>query len=157
MEPFSFYLSLESATLDEIFRARAVIDTALAADATRRADAEQLRRLTQMAELGPGLAGDPIGFRVMDAEFHDLIAEAAQNAFLRRMSQSLYELAIDLRREASRTEGVLAQSARDHQAIAAAIAGGDADSAGIAMASHVEHIRQTTFGAVAARDAALGA
>lgn len=152
MEPFSFYLSLENSTLDEIFRARSVIDTALAEDAARKAGVEQVGRLAQMAGLGPGLVGDPIGFRVMDAEFHDLIAEAAQNAFLRRMSQSLYELAIDLRRKASETDGVLDQSARDHQAIAGAIAAGDPRMAGAAMAAHVEHIRLTTFAAAAAAE-----
>jgi GntR family transcriptional regulator, transcriptional repressor for pyruvate dehydrogenase complex len=147
MEPFSFYLSLESSNLEEIFRARQVIDTALAEEAARRADQAQIRRLGHMAEQGPALASDPIGFRVMDAEFHDLIAEAARNAFLRRMSQSLYELAIELRRRASETAGVLEQSARDHQAIAAAIAATDGPAAAAAMAAHVEHIRQTTLAA----------
>ena len=147
MEPFSFYLTLQSSGLDEIFRARSVIDTALAHDAAGRADGDQIRRLRQMAELGPSLAGDAIGFRVMDAEFHDLIAEAAGNAFLRRMSQSLYELAIDLRRRASEAPGVLDQSAQDHHAIAAAIVASDGAAAAAAMAAHVEHIRRTTHAA----------
>ena len=148
MEPFSFYLSMKGSTLDEMFRARLVIDVGLAEDAARVAGAKQIDRLRRMASIGPGLAQDPIGFRVMDAEFHDLIAQAAGNAFLRRMSQSLYELAIDLRRKASETEGVLDQSARDHEAIAGAIAAGDVAAAGTAMKDHVDHIRRTTLAAM---------
>ena len=147
MEPFSFYLSMEASTLEEMFRARLVIDVGLAEDAARGASAAQIARLEQMASVGPGLALDAIGFRVMDAEFHDLIARAAGNAFLRRMSQSLYELAIDLRRKASQTEGVLDQSAKDHRAIAEAIAAGDVAAAGAAMKGHVGHIWHTTLAA----------
>ena len=154
MEPFSFYLDLHETSLGQMFRARAVIDAALAEDAARNASEPQRRKLLQMAETGFPLASDPIGFRVMDAEFHDLVAEAADNAYLRRMSQSLYVLAIDMRRRASETPGVLEQSAADHAAIVRAIDAGDPAAAGAAMAAHVEHIRQTTLAAAdALRDA----
>jgi GntR family transcriptional repressor for pyruvate dehydrogenase complex len=94
--------------------------------------------------MGHSLLSDPVGFRVADAEFHELISEAARNDFLRRVSQSLYGLAIDQRRRASIMPGVLHQSAADHRAIMEAIVAGDGEAASAAMGRHVEHIRITT-------------
>jgi DNA-binding FadR family transcriptional regulator len=45
--------------------------------------------------------------------------------------------------------GVMAQSARDHQAIADTIMAGDANAAQQAMLAHVDHIRVTTLQAAA--------
>jgi GntR family transcriptional repressor for pyruvate dehydrogenase complex len=151
LSPLSFYIQLRDYSLVDLFRARSHIDSGLAADAARNASAEQAARLREMARLGAGLTGDPVGFRVLDAQFHALIGEAADNAFLLVMSQSLYALAVDLRRRASAMPGVLTQSAADHLAIADAIASGDAVAAAQAMAAHVDHIRATT--ALAAAEA----
>jgi GntR family transcriptional repressor for pyruvate dehydrogenase complex len=144
MEPLTFYLQLRDYSLDELFRARSLIDSGITADAARLASAAQRARLLEMAAMGDGLTGDPVAFRVLDAQFHALISEASGNAFLNSVSQSLYSLAIDLRRRASEMPGVLVQSAADHHAIARAIADGDAEAAHRAMADHVEHIRVTT-------------
>ena len=147
MEPLDFYLRLRDHSTEELFHARALIDRGLAEDAARHADATQRARLSEMARLGHELARDPTGFRVMDAEFHGLIGEAAGNGFLSAVSQAFYSLGIDLRRRASAMPGVLARSARDHDAIAQAIAAGDAAASGRAMEAHVGHIRATTLAA----------
>jgi GntR family transcriptional regulator, transcriptional repressor for pyruvate dehydrogenase complex len=144
MSPLSFYLQLRDYSMEELFRARSLIDGGLAADAARNGDASQKERLAEMARMGHELAVDPVGFRVMDAQFHDLISAMAGNGFLHSVAQSLYSLAMELRRQASRMPGVTAQSARDHQAIAEAILAGDATAAREAMLAHVEHIRVTT-------------
>ena len=149
MEPLSFYLQLRDYSLDELFRARTLIDSGIAADAARNATPGQRARLGEMARHGLDLVDDPVGFRVLDAQFHGLISEASGNGFLLSVSQALYSLAIDLRRRASEMPGVLTQSAADHVAIAQAIAAGDAEAAGRAMSDHVGHIRATT--ALAAR------
>ena len=149
MEPLSFFLELNDHSLDELFEARRHIDGGLAEQAAVHATTEQVDALTRMVPKGYELTGDPVGFRVMDAEFHALVSEAGCNGFLNRVSQALYRLALDRRRAASAIPGVLEQSARDHDAIVSAIAGRDAEAAGKAMRQHVDHIRETTF-AVAA-------
>jgi GntR family transcriptional regulator, transcriptional repressor for pyruvate dehydrogenase complex len=149
MSPLSFYMQLRDYSTEELFRARGLIDGGLTADAARNGDADQKRRLLDMAELGHDLAADPVGFRVMDAQFHDLISAMAGNGFLQSVSRSLYSLAIELRRQASQMPGVTAQSARDHQAIADAIMAEDANVAQQAMLAHVDHIRVTTLQAAA--------
>lgn len=148
MAPLSFVLSLQDYSLESLFRAREVIDCGIAADAARYATEDQVALLQALAEEGYKLVEDPVAFRVMDAEFHELIGQAAQNDFLDRVSRSLYGLAIEQRRKASGMDGVLSQSARDHDAIVRAISAHDPEGARAAMDQHVRHIRDTTLRAM---------
>jgi len=145
MAPLSFALSLQDYNIESLFRARLVIDTGIAAEAARRATAAQITTLQELVEAGYKLVDDPIGFRVMDAEFHGLIATAADNDFLEKVYSSLYSLAIEQRRKASAKPGVLQRSADDHAEIVAAIAAKDPDAASVAMGRHVENIRKSTL------------
>lgn len=145
MAPLSFALSLQDYNIDSLFRAREVIDTGIAADAARNATAEQVTTLKELVEAGYKLVDDPIGFRVMDAEFHALVATAANNDFLEKVCSSLYSLAIEQRRKASGKPGVLQRSAADHAEIVAAIEAKDPNAASAAMGRHVENIRKSTL------------
>lgn len=145
MAPLSFVLSLKDYSLEGLFRAREVIDCGIAADAALNASAAQISLLRDLVAAGHKLVEDPVGFRVMDVEFHELIGVAAGNDFLDRVSRSLYSLAIDQRRRASGRPGVLAQSAADHERIVVAIAAGDPEAASAAMGAHVANIRHTTL------------
>ena len=160
MAPLSFVLSLREYPLESLFGARSVIDAGVAADAARNASEAQRERLGQLVDIGFRLVDDPVGFRVMDAEFHTLVSESADNAFLDRVSRSLYGLAMETRRRVSAQPGVLKRSVEDHAAIARAIEARDADAAAAAMSAHVEHIRHTTMAFVASegegRDALSG-
>jgi GntR family transcriptional repressor for pyruvate dehydrogenase complex len=145
MAPLSLALSLQDYNIGSLFRARQVIDTGIAADAARNATPAHIARFREMADAGFKLVHDPIGFRVMDAEFHALIAAAADNDFLEKVCNSLYNLAIEQRRKASVKPGVLQRSARDHAEIVDAIIAKDPDAAGAAMGRHVENIRKSTL------------
>lgn len=154
MEPISFYLGLEQHNLEETFNARALIDGELAALAAQNCSDEQRQRLADLVPLGNELVSNPVRFRVMDAEFHGLISDAGGNGFLNRVSQALYNLAIDERRLASKQGGVLIQSARDHTEIVAAIQARDSEAARTAMQKHVRNIQRTTM--IAAKELRLG-
>jgi GntR family transcriptional repressor for pyruvate dehydrogenase complex len=145
MAPLSYALSLQDYSLESLFRAREVIDPGVAADAARNAVDAQIALLREMVDAGYKLVDDPIGFRVMDVEFHELIGAASRSDFLDRVSRSLYSLAIDQRRKASAQPGVLRRSAADHAAITEAVARHDPQAAAAAMALHVANIRETTF------------
>jgi GntR family transcriptional regulator, transcriptional repressor for pyruvate dehydrogenase complex len=145
MAPLSFALSLQDYSIDSLFRARTVIDTGIAADAALNATAEQIAQLRELVDAGYKLVEDPVGFRVMDAQFHGLISAAADNAFLEKVASSLYGLAIEQRRQASGKPGVLKRSAADHAEIVKAIEARDPTGASAAMAAHVENIRKSTL------------
>jgi GntR family transcriptional regulator, transcriptional repressor for pyruvate dehydrogenase complex len=148
MAPLSFVLSLQDYDIESLFRARMVIDTGVAADAARNATIEQVRLLQDLVDAGFKLVKDPVGFRVMDAEFHGLIGSAAKNDFLEKVSNSLYGLAIEQRRKATTKADVLKRSAADHELIVKAIASHDPDLASAAMAAHVENIRKSTMAVI---------
>ncbi|MDQ0467059.1 FadR/GntR family transcriptional regulator [Labrys wisconsinensis] len=149
--PLSFAVSLDKYTSETLFRARAVIDPALAADAAARATEADMAKLEQFVAVGYATVKDPIAFRVMDLEFHGTINLIADNPFLMQVARALYELGIDVRRMASETAGVLDRSARDHDAIARAIRARDPAAAAQAMRDHVAHIERTTFEAMKRR------
>ncbi|MDQ6433867.1 FadR/GntR family transcriptional regulator [Mesorhizobium sp. LHD-90] len=152
MAPLSFVLSLQDYSLDSLFTARTVIDGGLAAEAARSATPAQLERFAELVEVAYRTVADPVAFRLADVEFHELVGTASDNAFLDRVSRSLYSLAIDQRRKASETPGVLDQSAKDHDAIVRAIGARDPEAAEAAMVAHVEHIRKTTLDVLAGAD-----
>jgi GntR family transcriptional regulator, transcriptional repressor for pyruvate dehydrogenase complex len=145
MAPLSFALSLQDYNIESLFGARRVIDTGVAAEAATNATDAQIASLKVLVEAGYKLIDDPIGFRVMDVEFHELVAKAADNDFLEKVANSLYSLAIEQRRKASAKPGVLKRSAADHAAIYEAIAAHDPAAASLAMGRHVENIRKSTL------------
>jgi GntR family transcriptional repressor for pyruvate dehydrogenase complex len=124
---------------------RLMAPLSFAPEAAQRATAAQVTTLRELVEAGFKLVDDPVGFRVMDAEFHALIATAADNDFLEKVCSSLYSLAIEQRRKASAKPGVLQRSARDHAEIVEAIAAKDPGAASAAMGRHVENIRKSTL------------
>ena len=142
--PLSFAISLDDYTIQTLFQARFVVDVSLAGFAAANATAAHLGRLNDLVETGFALVKDPVAFRVMDVEFHDAINYAAGNPFLAKVGSALYQLAIDLRRIASESPGVIEQSARDHAAIAMAIGTRDAAASQAAMHRHLTQIQATT-------------
>ena len=96
-----------------------------------------------MVRAGYELAGDAVGFRVLDLEFHQTLMRIAGNPFLERIAQSLYELGIEYRRVASEMPGVIARSAAEHEAIVDALAARDPERAVAAMRAHLTSISRT--------------
>ena len=154
MAPLSFAVSLEEYTIETLFQARFVVDVSLARFAASNAADGQVARLLELAQSGFGLAQDPVAFRVLDAQFHSAINDAAGNPFLAKVGSALYHLAIDLRRIASEMPGVLEQSARDHAGIVEGIVARDADAAAAAMRAHLLRIQATTQDAMRVQAAA---
>ena len=110
-------MSLQEYSRKACSTARTVIDGGLAGEAARNVTAAQLATFRRTGRARLRTVADPVAFRLADVEFHELIGTAASNAFLDRVSRALYSLAIEQRRMASQTPGVIDQSARDHDAI----------------------------------------
>lgn len=143
--PFSAMLTAAGDyELDIHFEARALIDPELARLCTLRASKNEKRRLLRLAQDGQGFHDDPIGFRLHDAQFHAAIGEGARNPLILALSQSLYEMQIDLRRAATTLPGVIEMSVAQHCALAEAILAGDADAAVSAARAHLAHVCETT-------------
>jgi GntR family transcriptional regulator, transcriptional repressor for pyruvate dehydrogenase complex len=145
IEPLQFVVLLHAYDVDAHLEARTAIDLILVKLACERAQQDEIRKIQLLAKDGHRFTSDPIGFRLLDFEFHRTINGAAGNALLARISQSLYELEFEFRRVATETPGVIARSIADHDVIARAIAARDPRLAERAFRRHLENVRDSTI------------
>jgi len=129
-------LSVEEA--GEIYEVRAALDELIGRVVAERATASELQALAQHAgELAAAAeAGKPELYLRLNLAFHDRLAGMTRNAKLLSMYRRLVNELSLFRREALSAEA-LPVSAREHAAIAAAIAARDAELAARLMREHV--------------------
>lgn len=144
-------LSVTDYNVDQHFEARIVVDLELVRFCALRASADMRQRIMKLAVDGHAFENDPVGFRLLDIEFHQAINAGAGNDLLQALAQGLYDLGLDVRRLASEVPGVIAKSVGQHVAVAEALVVGDADRAIAAYRGHLEHVRDTTIQSMAAR------
>jgi len=143
--PLQFFISLEDVNLRELYDARMLIESDVARRAARTIMPAQLTRLQEILAAQEDTLDDPVRFRLSDTEFHEILWDSADNAFLRRIGKSLNVLGLESRKMASETPGVLRQSFADHKAIVAALSAGDAAQAAICAARHMRNVYETTI------------
>lgn len=148
LAPVQLVIAVDETNVDALFEARVAVESQLLRIGATRISTEDLQKLAELVAAGYQLVDDPVGFRVMDMEFHAILMRLAANPFLERMAQTLYELGIEYRRAASEMDGVLANSAREHENIVTALSERDAEKVVVAMSAHLNSIRRTTFEAM---------
>jgi GntR family transcriptional repressor for pyruvate dehydrogenase complex len=148
LAPVQLVIAVDESNVDALYEARVAVEGELLRLGAMRASEADLARLRQMVRAGYALAGDAVGFRVLDLEFHQALMRIAGNPFLERVAQSLYELGIEYRRVASEMPGLILRSAAEHEAIVDALAAREADRAVAAMRAHLTSISRSTFEAM---------
>ena len=146
--PFNVLLSVADEDIQMQFEARAAVELELVRFCVERASVEQRARITALAEDGHNFCNDPIGFRLLDAEYHQAINAGANNTILSTISEGLYNVAIDARRIASATTGVIEISNAQHCRVAEAIARNEPQAAVEAYREHLDHVLETTIRAI---------
>jgi GntR family transcriptional repressor for pyruvate dehydrogenase complex len=147
LAPLDFYLSLTRSNFDDAFDSRLVIETEIARRAAARAKRPDIAELGDIIVAHHTVQDDPIGFRILDARFHEKLSAIAGNAVLQRIAYGLYNLGLDFQtfdRRRKAEPGLIARSIRDHREIAAAITARDPEKAADAMARHIRNIEQST-------------
>lgn len=129
----------------EHFETRAAIDGELAQLCALRAPPEARERILKLAHDGVAFHNDPIAFRLLDVEFHQALNDGGGNRILAALAAALYDMALDVRRDASAMPGVIEKSVAQHIEVAEAIARRDAKAARAAYVCHLEHVRDTTI------------
>lgn len=148
LAPLQFVMSLDESNVNALYEARLIIEVGLIKLGASIVSDATLARLREMVETGHSLVKDPVGFRVLDLEFHETIMKIAGNPFMEVVARGLYELGMEYRRVASETPGVLERSAAEHQAIVEALATRNPEAAAEAMRAHLSSINRTTFEAM---------
>lgn len=149
IRPIQFVVMLQDYDISAHLEAREAVDIELLRLACERATPEEIEKLQQLARTGHDFIKDPVGFRLLDYEFHQTINSAARSPMLARIALSLYELCLELRRVATETPGVIDVSVGDHDAIVAGIAKRKPEIAISAYRTHLRHTRETTVMAAA--------
>ena len=149
IKPIHFIVMLQAYDIGTHLEARVAVDIALTRSACERATEAEIQKVQFLAKAGHKFVSDPVGFRLLDVEFHQTINESARSPMLARLSQSLYELGFEFRRIATETPGVIERSVADHDLIARAIAARKPDMAEKAFRLHLEHVRDSTTDAQA--------
>ncbi len=146
--PFNILLSVADEDLHKQFEARVVVELELVRLCVERASDAQRARIVSLGIDGRNFHNDPIGFRLLDAEYHQAINKGANNQILSTISEGLYNVAIDARRIASATPGVIEISTDQHCRVADAIADRDVETAVTTYREHLDHVLETTLHAI---------
>jgi len=122
--------------LQDLVRARYVLEPQLAALAARKATAEEKAHLLRIVE-AMGREHDRFGLMSLGHAFHMELAAMSHNAVLSGFYQSAASQMRSMRVLESLTLEVYLQGVEDHRRIAEAVAAGDSAAAEAAMADHL--------------------
>ena len=147
--PFNAMLSVAEYNIAEHFECRRIVDVELVRLCVRRASAEERVRILRLAHDGQAFLADPVGFRLLDHEYHQALNAGAHNAMLATVAQGLYDVALDARRVASAAPGVIPTSVRQHVELGEAVVAGDEASAVAAIIEHLDHVHDSTLQSMA--------
>ena len=142
LAPLHFFVSLNDKNLEDLFEARLIVEAENARIAARKISEEDIDRLKKCVDFEAHELNDQDKFIQSDVEFHSIINESVDNAFLNRFATSLHVLGKASREITGHIPGVIEQSLVDHQKIVAAMEARDGDAAASAMKSHLINVRE---------------
>lgn len=151
-------LSLQEA--DDIYEVRAALDAAIGRLAARRIDAATLRQLRGIVRRmrTAARARDVAAYVPLNIEFHDLLAVAAANAaLLANYRRVVDELNLFRQATLQRDAAHLPASTAGHEAIVAAVAAGDGETAARLLYEHAIASRQRLHAAASGTARAVSA
>ena len=151
LAPLDFFVSLSVENIQEAFACRRLIEMEIAKLCAKKATPADIEELDGMLLAQENVADDPIGFRILDSEFHEMLFEIAGNSLLERLALGFYNMALEERRKATSSPLVTRQSVSDHREIVAGIRAGNSKQTAAAMAKHLSHIETTTLEAMRER------
>lgn len=152
-----FVREVALAEADEIFELRALFDEYAGRRAAERATRADIAGLEALVDrMAAAVAqGDPDAYFDLNLAFHDRIVVLAGNAKLASLYRRLVNELSLYRRASFDLAGTLPRSIAEHRAIVAAIATGDAESAGRRLHAHVTASRERVHRTREPRSAAL--
>lgn len=142
LAPLHFFVSLNEKNVEDLFEARLVIESENARIAALKISKEDIVRLKKCVDFETHEMNDQDKFIQSDVEFHRIINESVDNAFLNRFATSLHILGKASREITGHIPGVIEQSLKDHERIVEAIESGNGDAAAKAMKEHLVNVRE---------------
>ena len=148
--PIDFFVGLSQNNLEESYECRGLIESEIAKKCALMATDEDIIELNKMLIAQASIGADPIGFRILDSKFHEKLFNIPQNGMLEKLALVFYNMGLEERRKATEDPKLTKQSLKDHQNIVAGIEAKDVEKTRTAMASHLNHIEQSSLSALKA-------
>ncbi len=142
VQHLDFVVTLDDATILQLFEARKIVEVGVAALAARHITPEHASELETILEKSKDSLNDPQAFLEVDLELHERITEAAGNPFIKRFLTSLSRLGLASRSRTVEIPGVRELTVQDHHAIVKAINDGDEEAAADAMLTHLDNVEK---------------
>jgi len=142
LEPFSYMVTLEKITLDELFETRRALEAELAGLAAERAQEEDVEQIQRELDRMRTHAGEAQVFVASNVGFHMAIARAARNRVLYQMLRAVRSMVVQTQMQGAPLEAVVRQSIRDHEEVLDAIRRRDRSGAVQAMIRHLDNVRR---------------
>jgi GntR family transcriptional repressor for pyruvate dehydrogenase complex len=142
VEHLNFVYELDDSTLHQLFEARKVVESGIAALAAQRISEEQIAEMEAALVKSGASVGDPQAFLQADVEFHDLITRIAANPILSRVMTSIRQLSSASRARTGHLPGITRQSVEDHRLIVEALKHHDSKAASEAMLAHLDNVER---------------
>lgn len=133
-------LAPDGASVDHVAELRGVIEPRVARFAAQRATPANLLQLTEVLDRSSHNLRQADSLR-LDVEFHQLLAQAAQNPLLAALCTMTTEWTRDIRAHSHATAQGRRVSLTGHRAIFGAVADHDAAGAQQAMTAHLDDVR----------------
>ncbi len=146
-EPFSILFFLKKSTLFQIFEARKIMESGVAALAATHRDHEDLKAMEKALSAMHQNLEKPERYSKHELGFHRAIVEAAGNLVIADLMEKLYRLLKETRgritrKYSSHLRAYRYQDYRNHQKIYEAIKAGDAAMAMQTMTDHLKDFEQ---------------
>lgn len=148
LAPLDFFVSLAPDNVRQVFECRRLIEIEMASKAALNATDKDIEELEAMLAAQASVADDPVGFRILDSEFHEKLYALSGNAVMEQLAHAFYNMGLDERRKATASPVVTRQSVEDHNLIVDGIRKHRAKQTADAMARHLAHIEETTLEAM---------
>ena len=140
IQPLSFVMVVEGDLIYQLFEARKIIESGVAALAATRITEEQLDELQRDYELLIQSIDDPQQFLEYDVAMHELIFHASGNEVLLSLLKSVFELLLESRNRTGAIAAVRAQTIIDHREILQALQARDPERSSRTMIEHLTHV-----------------
>jgi len=140
-------LGISPEDICDIYQIRSMLEGCAAERAALRASDEEIRRLTEIADLTDFYIArqNMQQLQAMDGQFHQLIYEMAGSRMLQRVLRDMHYY-VGLTRDASlKSEGRAVQSVEEHRLVLDAIRQRDGKRARALMTQHVENARHNVL------------
>jgi GntR family transcriptional repressor for pyruvate dehydrogenase complex len=151
VNPLASVILTEKDGQRELFEMRRLIEPQLAYLAAERATPDDIQTMERILELQEKEIARGETATDVDKNFHYILAKAAKNKFLIRITDNIMDLLVESRDKYLQVEGRPEKSAQRHRQVLEAIKAGDRDGAMKLMRDHLMDIESSLFPAMGAK------